>query len=205
MTGRASSPARRGRVAGLDEQQWRAISPRRFRSGSRWALNLIGQGTGHEVEATIDHSVVTASGDCRLDRHVDCRHRDPGGGRIGLGEGHGCGVHYLARRSPAQCSERGEHRPGQSRPDIASDSDVTTAAGSGGNITLTSTESTKLIRADAFGKRLAAAYAAATAFGHHGRRGRRRGDRGEQREHHGQVLHRRLEGPGRCRGSRSTP
>ena len=123
------------------------------------AENLIGQGTGHEVEATIDNSVVTASGAVALTATstADIETLAVGGSASGATGPASTTLLAVAGAGAYAANTLSE----TIETHIASGSDVTTTAGSGGDITLTSTESTKLIRADAFG--LAAAYAAATA------------------------------------------
>ena len=123
------------------------------------AENFIGQGAGHTVEATIEGSKVTASGDVDLTATstADIETLAVGGSASGATGAASTKLIAVAGAGAYAANTIS----GTIEAHIASDSDVTTTAGSGGDIDLTSTDSTKLIRADAYG--IALAYASATA------------------------------------------
>ena len=124
------------------------------------AENSIGQNAGHKVEATIDNSVVTATGNVTLmatSTAADDVLAVGGSGSAFTGKtavdvfaGAGAGA-YAANNITETIETH-----------IAADSDVTTTLHSNGSITLTATDKTTLIRADAYG--VALAYAMATAL-----------------------------------------
>lgn len=124
------------------------------------AENSIGQNTGHAVEATIDNSVVTAGGNITLTATstADDEALAVGGSGSASRGGTAATKVFSAAGAGAYAANNITETI---ETHIATDSDVTTSPGSGGNITLYASDSTTLIGADAFG--VAVAWAATTA------------------------------------------
>ncbi len=122
------------------------------------AENSIGQNTGHAVEATIENSVVTATGNVTLTATSTAVDDAVAvGGSASVSEGTEATKVFSVAGAGAYAANNISETI---ETHIAAHSDVTTTAHSNGSIMLSATDSTSLIGANAIG--VAFAYAAAT-------------------------------------------